>query len=222
MRKKSPTLRKYLRDYRVYGKRGLLPREQRSDTGKRHAMSPRMENIVAGLRFSQRDLPVKAVFERASQKAILLGEPEPTLWQVRQVCDGIADHVKTVADERFGDYREKYRITYRYYFDGSVIVYQIDFTPVDVLLRDVRSRGFHTQSKETRAFLTTCVECSSRLVMSHLFTYDTPNSSDIAKVLHAAMTTSENKPYGGVPDTVWVDRGKQLISKHMQQIATSS
>ncbi len=124
-----------------------------------------------------------------------------------------------VADGRYGEYRSKHRMTYRYHFDGSVIIYQIDFTPVDVLLKDIRKRGFHTKSEETRAYLITCVECSSRLVMGYLFTYDTPKSSDIAKVLHMALTTSENKPYGGIPDAVWVDGGKQLISKHMQQIA---
>ena len=213
------TLRKYLRDYRADGLKGLLPREQRADKGKRHAMSQRMEGIIAGLRFSQHDLPIRAVFERACQRAALLGEPEPTPWQVRQICDGIAEEVKEVADGRYGDYRSSHRMTYRYHFDGSVIVYQIDFTPVDVLLKDVRPRGFHTKSEETRAYLITCVECSSRLVMGYLFTYDVPCSSDIAKVLHMALTTSENKPYGGIPDAVWVDGGKQLVSKHMQQIA---
>ncbi len=213
------TLRKYLRDYRTDGLKGLLPREQRADTGKRHAMSQRMEGIVAGLRFSQHDLPIRAVFERACQRATLLGEPEPTQWQVRQICDGIAEEVKEVADGHYGDYRSAHRMTYRYHFDGSIIVYQIDFTPMDVLLKDIRKRGFHTKSEETRAYLITCVGCSSRLVMGYLFTYDTPNSADIAKVLHMALTTSENKPYGGIPDAVWVDGGKQLISKHIQQIA---
>lgn len=213
------TMRKYLRDYRTHGLKGLLPQEQRADTGKRHAMSLRMQSIIAGLRFSRRGLPVRAVFEEACQRASLLGEPEPTLWQVRQVCDGIAKEVKQIADGDFGNYRSHNRMTYRYHFDGSVIVYQIDFTEVDVLLKDIRPRGFHTKSKTTRAYLITCVECSSRLVMGYLFTYDVPKSSDIAKVLHMALTTSENKPYGGIPDAVWVDGGKQLVSKHMQQIA---
>lgn len=212
------TLRKYLRDYRAYGLRGLLPRERR-DKGHCHTISPRMESIIAGIRFSQRDLPLHEVHTRARQRAGLLAEPEPTLWQVRQVCDQIPEQVKEIADERYGDYRSKHRMTYRYHFDGSVIVYQIDFTRVDVLLRDVRRRSVRTKSQEVRAYLITCVECSSRLVMGYLFTYDTPNSANIATVLHDALLVSENKPYGGTPDAVWVDGGKQLISKHMQQIA---
>ena len=121
------------------------PGEQRADKGKRHSMSQRMEGIVKGLRFSQYELPVRAVFERTCQRAALLGEPEPTLWQVRQVCDGIAEEVKEIADGQYGDYRSYHRMTYRYHFDGSVIVYQIDFTRVDVLLKDKRPRGFHTK-----------------------------------------------------------------------------
>lgn len=213
------TLRKYLRDYKADGLRGLLPCEQRSDKGRRHNLSERMEGIIVGIRLSQSDLPMHEVHTRASQRAVLLAEPGPTLWQVRRVCDGIAKEVKEVADGRYGEYRNKHRITYRYHFDGSVIVYQIDFTRVDVLLKDVRRRGFHTQSVEVRAYLTTCIECSSRLVMGYLFTYDTPNSANIATVLHDALITSENKPYGGIPSAVWVDQGNQLISNHMQQIA---
>jgi putative transposase len=212
------TMRKYLRDYRANGLRGLLPRERR-DKGHCHTLSSRMENVVAGVRLSQRELPLHAVHRQSCQRARLLGEPEPTLWQVRQICDHLSEHVKEIADERYGDERSAHRMTYRYYFDGSVIVYQIDFTPVDVLLKDARKRSLRTQSGETRAFLITCVECSSRLVMSYLFTYDTPNSANIATVLHDALMVSENKPYGGIPDAVWVDKGKQLISKQMQQIA---
>jgi hypothetical protein len=60
---------------------------------------------------------------------------------------------------------------------------------------------------------------STQVIMGYLFTYDTPNSTNIATVLHDALTVSENKPYGGIPSAVWVDQGNQLISNHMQQIA---
>jgi hypothetical protein len=213
------TVRKYLRDYKAHGLQGLVPCEQRSDKGRCHNMSERMEGVVAGIRLTRRDLPTRKVHEEACQRAILLGEPEPTPWQVRRICDSIPAQVKEIADERYGDYRSKHRITYRYHFDGSVIVYQIDFTPVDVLLTDIRRRGVRTKSEAVRAYLITCVECSSRLIMAYLFTYDTPNSTNIATVLHDALTVSENKPYGGIPSAVWVDQGKQLISNHMQQIA---
>jgi hypothetical protein len=213
------TLRQYIHDYRTQGGlRGLLPPEERSDKGHRHHMSERMDNLIAGLRFSQADIPLHRVHTLACQRARLLGEPEPSLWQVRQVCDGLSDEMKEIADGRYGTYRNKHRTTYRYHFDGSVIVFQIDYTPVDVLVKDKR-RGIHTKSKEIRPFLILCMESSSRLTMAAMLSYDDPTSDDIALVLREALITTENKPYGGIPHAVWIDKGPQMISHHMHQIA---
>ena len=213
------TLRDYLFKYKKWGLAGLLPKEERSDKGHPHNMSPLMEDIIAAIRFSQIDIPLHEVHRQAAQRARLLGEPEPTPWQVRYICDHISDEEKLVADKRFGQFRSKRRLTYRFHFDGSVIIYQIDFTPVDVLLRDIRRRGRQTASKEFRPYLITCIECSSRLVLAWLFTYDVPNSNNIAAVIRDALLVSDEKPYGGIPHAIWVDGGKQLISHHIQRIA---
>ncbi len=213
------TLRDYLYKFKKWGLVGLLPKEERSDKGHPHNMTPLMEDIIAAIRFSQMDIPLHEVQRQAAQRARLLGEPEPTLWQVRYICDQIPDEVKLVADKRFGEFRSKRRLTYRFYFDGSVIVFQIDFTPVDVLLRDIRRRGRQTASKEFRPYLITCMEASSRLVLAWLLTYDVPNSNNIAAVIRDALIVSDEKPYGGIPHTIWVDGGKQLISHHIQRIA---
>lgn len=156
---------------------------------------------------------------QACQRARLLGEPEPTLWQVRYICDRIPEEVKLVADKRFGTFRSERRLTYRFQWDGSVIVYQLDFTKADVLVRDIRRRGYRGPSKEIRPWLITCTECSSRLILSWLFTYDVPNSNNIAAVIRDALIVSDEKPYGGIPHAIWVDQGKQLISHHVQRIA---
>src|SRR5258708_5533373 len=213
------TMRDYLAKYKKWGVAGLLPKEERSDKGHPHNLTPLMEDIVAALRFSQMDIPLHEVHRLACQRARLLGEPEPTLWQVRFVCDRIPEEVKLVADKRFGTYRSERRLTYRFQFDGSVIIYQIDFTRVDVLVRDIRRRSFRKPSEEIRPYLISCMECSSRLVLSWLFTYDTPNSNNIAAVIRDALIVTDEKPYGGIPHAIWVDQGKQLISHHIQRIA---
>ncbi len=213
------TLRDYLAKYKKWGLAGLLPKEERSDKGHPHNMSELIEDIIAALRLSQMDIPLHEVLRQACQRARLLGEPEPTLSQVRYVCDRIPEEVKLVADKRFGQFRSERRLTYRFHFDGSVIIYQIDFTKVDVLVRDIRRRGYRKPSEEIRPYLITCIECSSRLVLAWLFTYDFPNSNNIAAVIREALITTDEKPYGGVPHAIWVDRGNQLISHHIQQIA---
>lgn len=207
-------MRVYLASHKQWGIDGLLPKEERSDKGHPHNLSALMEDIIAALRFSQMDIPLHEVHRLACQRARLLGEPEPTLSQVRFVCDRIPKEVKQVADKRFGDFRSERRLTYRFQFDGSVIIYQIDFTKVDVLVRDIRKR-----SEEIRPYLITCMECSSRLVLAWLFTYDYPNSADIAAVIRDALLVTDEKPYGGIPHAIWVDQGKQLISHHIQRIA---
>ena len=213
------TLRYYLAKYKKWGLAGLLPKEERSDKGHPHNMSELMEDIIAALRYSQMDIPLHEVLRQACQRAHLLGEPEPTLWQVRYVCDRIPEEVKLYADKRFGEFRSKRRLTYRFQFDGSVIIYQIDFTQVDVLVRDIRRRGYRKPSEELRPYLITCIESSSRLVLAWLFTYDVPNSNNIAAVIREALIATDEKPYGGVPHAIWVDQGEQLISHHIQQIA---
>ncbi len=213
------TMRDYLYKYKKWGLAGLLPKEERSDKGHPHNMSPLMEDIIAAIRFSRIDIPLHEVHRQACQRAHLLGEPEPTSWQVRYICDRIPEEEKLVADKRFGEFRSKRRLTYRFQFDGSVIIYQIDFTKVDVLLRDIRRRGLQRPSKEFRPYLITCMECSSRLILSWLFTYDVPNSNNIAAVIRDALLVTDEKPYGGIPHAIWVDGGKQLVSHHIQRIA---
>ncbi len=213
------SMRVYLASHKKWGIDGLLPKEERSDKGHPHNLSVLMEDIIAALRFSQMDIPLHEVHRLACQRAHLLGEPEPTLSQVRFVCDRIPEEVKQVADKRFGDFRSERRLTYRFQFDGSVIIFQIDFTKVDVLVRDIRKRSFRKPSEEIRPYLITCMECSSRLVLAWLFTYDYPNSADIATVIRDALLETDEKPYGGIPHAIWVDQGKQLISHHIQRIA---
>ncbi len=213
------SLRDYLSKHKKWGLAGLLPKQERSDKGHPHNTSELMEDIIGAIRFSQMDIPLHEVHTQACQRAHLLGEPEPTLWQVRFVCDRIPEEEKLVADKRFGDFRSERRLTYRFQFDGSVIIYQVDFTKVDVLVRDIRRRGYRSPSEEIRPWLTTCMECSSRLVLAWLLTYDVPNSNNIAAVIRDALIVTDEKPYGGIPHAIWVDQGNQLISHHIQRIA---
>jgi putative transposase len=214
------TLRKYLHDYRTHeGRDGLLPKEERSDKGRFHAISQRMIDIIMGIRLSHKDIPLHQVHTLACQKAELLVEPVPSLWQARQICASIPKEVIEIADGRYNEYRNRHRTTYRYYFDGSIIIYQLDFTRVDVLVEDIRRRSARSKSKEIRPRLTICLESSSRLIMGFLFTYDDPTSYDIACVLHNALLITQQKSYGGIPHAAWVDKGSQFISRHMHQIA---
>jgi len=212
------TVRNYLRDYRSYRLAGLT-RRTRSDKGHYHNLSERMVRIIQGIRFSKYRPPLHEVHQRACEVARLLGEPEPSEWHVREICKAIREEVLLLADGRRGDFRDDYRITHPLPFDGSVIVYQLDWHWVDVLVKDIRKKGVQKKSKETRPYLTLCLEASAGLVIAAAFSYDVPDQFTIASVIRDALLAPEYKPYGGIPDEIWVDQGDQMISRHVQAIA---
>jgi putative transposase len=212
------TVRNYLRDYRSYGLAGLT-RRTRSDKGHYHNLSERMINIIHGIRFSKYRPPLHDVHRRAGEIARLIGEPEPSEWQVRQVLKDIPRGVILLADGRRGDFRDDIRITHPLPFDGSVIVYQLDWHRVDVLAKDIRKKKFRKKSKETRPYLTLCLDANFGLVIAAAFSYDVPDQFTIASVIRDALLAPLYKPYGGIPDEIWVDQGDQMISRHVQAIA---
>jgi transposase InsO family protein len=207
-----------VRRYQIDGVWGLAPERDPERMHRPRNQIPPIDDAAATPE-KRMDIPLHEVHRQACQRARLLGEPEPSDWQVRYICDRIPEEVKPVADKRFGTLRSERRLTYRFQFDGKVIIYQIDFTQVDVLVRDIRRRGYRGPSEEIRPWLITCTESSSRLVLSWLFTYHVPNSNNIAAVIRDALIVSDEKPYGGIPHAIWVDQGKQLISHHIQRIA---
>jgi len=213
------TVRRLLSLYKTYGPSGLV-HKTRSDKGSFHNLSDRMQLLIKGIRYSKYDMTLSEVHEKACEKARLLGEPEPSMWQVREVLRTIDEQVLTVADGRLGVYRNKFRTTYRFRFDGTIIIYQSDWTIVPVLIKDLRHEGIKRKGGETRPYMTTCVEASSGIPVAAIFTYDVPNRFTIGTVIHDALLITPKKPYGGIPDEIWVDQGKQMISKHVQRIAS--
>jgi len=212
------TIRRLLSLYKTYGPSGLVPKT-RSDTGSFHNLSDRMKRLIKGIRYSKYDMTLSEVHEKACEKARLLGEPEPSMWQVRAVLRTIDEQVLTVADGRLGEYRDTFRTTYRFRFDGTIIIYQIDWTEVPVLIKDLRRTGVRRKGGETRAYMTLCTEASSGIPTAAIFTYDVPDRFTIGDVIHDALLITAKKPYGGIPDEIWVDQGKQMISEHVRQIA---
>jgi putative transposase len=87
-----------------------------------------------------------------------------------------------------------------------------------VLVRDLRAPSHRSLSGEIRPYLTLVIDSASRLVMAGLFSYDPPDRFMVAAAIRAAMQTSERKPFGGVPDEIWVDNGKDLIAAHVHQL----
>ncbi len=212
-------LRYYHTRYQRYGLAGLAPRA-RTDRGKPHGLSPHMTQVVESLRLTHRDAPVRYVYELACQYASAAGEAPPTLYQVRSICAQIPEPVRLLADGREGEFRNRYRLTYPIRHDPHRVVWQIDHKdPLHVMVRDLRAVSHRRTSGEVRPFLTMVVDSASRLVMAGLFSYDEPNRFTVAAAIREAMLTNEHKAFGGVPDEIWIDNGKDLVARHVYQLA---
>ncbi len=212
-------LRYYHTHYRRYGLAGLAP-QARTDKGKHHNLSPHMVQLIESLRLTHRDAPVRSVYELACQYAATLGETSPSPRQVRSICEQIPAAVRLLADGREGEFRNRYRLTYPIRHDPHRVVWQIDHkAPLHVMVRDLRAPSHRCSSGEIRPFLTMVVDSASRLVMAGLFSYDEPNRFTVAAAIRDAMLTSERKTFGGVPDEIWIDNGKDLIAHHVYQLA---
>ncbi len=216
----SSTLWLYLKQYRAAGLSGLAPKD-RSDKHGHHRLTPRMQEVIRGVRLSQPDKPIRSVYKAVCQKAEALGEPAPSEWQVRQICAEIPHAAVLLADGRDDEFRNRYEVTRRMEQirqQDFRIIYMIDHTPVDVLVKDLRGPKYRTQSGEVRPWLTTCVDSRSRLLMAAVFGYDRPDRYTVAAAIRDAVLTSEDKLYGGIPHEIWVDNGKELVSHHVSQL----
>jgi putative transposase len=215
------TLWNYLADYREYGLQGLAPRE-RSDKGTSHIISPRMRNVITGLLLQRRRrLSINQVHAEACKRARALGEPEPSKWQVRVISASIPQSDKLLAEGREKEFKNKFGFTYGMtYLDtwNPQIIYEIDHTQIDVLAKDIRPPKYQTKSGEIRPWLTLCIERRSRLIMAAILSYDRPDQYTVAAAIREAILVSDDKPYGGVPDIILVDNGKELLSHHIQLI----
>ena len=215
------TLWNYLADYLEYGLPGLAPRE-RSDKGKSHIISPHMRHVIEGLCLpKRRRRSINKIHEEASKRARALGEPEPSKWQVRVISANIPKPDKLLAEGREEKFKSKYGITYSLAFLeewNPQVILEIDHTQIDVLAKDMRPEKYQSKSGEIRPWLTLALERRSRLIMAAIFSYDRPDQYTVAAAIREAILTSDDKPYGGIPDIILVDNGKELLSHHIQHI----
>ncbi len=212
------TLRDYHTRFRRDGLVGLVPCSRR-DKGTCHLLSSQMVQFIESLRLTHRDATVRFVYEQACQHAATTGERAPGLWQVRSICAQIPAPVRLLADGREDEFRNRYRLTYPIAHDPHRIVWQIDHkAPLHVLVRDLRAPSHRSPKGEVRPYLTLVIDSASRLVMAGLFSYDPPDRFMVAAAIRAGMLTAQHKPFGGVPDEIWVDNGKDLIANHVHQL----
>lgn len=210
----SRTLWTDLSRHQKYGPFGLT-NFGRTDKDGRHG-EDWYTRIIVACRLSKKDATVNWIYDEVCRRARRSGRLEPTRWRVRSVCEQISRGVKAIADGREDDFRNSSRFAGRLKIDG--VVYEIDHTPVDVLVRDLRSEKYRTKSGLVRPWLTLVIEAQSRVVLAAVFSYDQPDRFTVAEAIRRALIITDSHPYGGIPGEIWIDRGEDLTSKHIRVI----
>lgn len=160
------TLWNYRRAYQMEGMVGLAPKKRKGEV----QLSPPIADAIVGIRMKYPKISIAEIHRQISQLAQQAGETIPSQWQVRQVCKRIPEAELLWGTGEKKIFRSKYRVSSSITFEG--VVYQIDHTLVDVLVRDIRSLKYRTKSGEVRLWLTTCIEANSRCVVAYKFSYD--------------------------------------------------
>lgn len=205
----------YIHDYRKSGIFGLVE-QRRSDRYQYHSISPRMILIIRGLRFSKRNCTVRDALNRACEIARILGEAEPSEWQVRSIFAQIPDPIKHLADGDERTFRDNDRFTHRMIWDITFMVAAIDHVePMHIYVKDTRRR-YRAKSGEIRPYLTLAIDFPTRLVMGFRLSYDKPDRFIVAATLRECFLPSPLKPFVTRPKQVKVDNGKALNAHHVQ------
>ncbi|HEU5379807.1 MAG TPA: hypothetical protein VFV38_30665, partial [Ktedonobacteraceae bacterium] len=212
------TIRTYWHDFRTYGFLGLAP-QHRPDQDHHYKISPRMIGIIEGIRLSHVDFPVRATWEEACKRAHLLGEVEPTLWQVRSIIKAIPDAVKFLADRREKEFRNHSRLTHRVDWSGQPCTILIDHVhPLHILVKDQRRAPWRAESGEIRPYMCLALERGGRLVPAVRFSYDPPDRYMVGACFRDLLRASPLKPFVVTPYEACVDNGRDLISHYVWQL----
>lgn len=103
---------------------------------------------------------------------------------------------------------------------GSPLVYGIYTTLINVEIVDRRCRPYRTASGRLRPYFTFCFAPKARLVMSHTLGLDPPDQRSLVTLLYAAIMQSPEKPYGGIPDEIWLESQISFALPIQHELAT--
>ena len=197
-----------------------LARKIRRDRGNHHGLAPAMVELVEDIRLTNPGWSCRAVYDKAREEAVKRDLAAPSKWQVREIIANIPKPVKALADKRENQFRNNYRFTYRMIRGDELrAMYLIDSTLIDTLSLDQRKKKFKKKSGEIRLWLTLAIESFSRVVVAYVITYDRPDKYTIAEAIRQSLLTETDKPFGGVPNEIWVDNGKEYRADHVALLA---
>jgi putative transposase len=207
------TLQRWVAAYRRAGLPALA-RKTRADSGERRGISDRLRQAVEGLALEKPPLPLTSVHRQVRQFALMIGEPVPSYWVVRDIVLNLPEDLRTLAHQGARRFGELYEMVHRREASKPNAVWQVDHAQLDiVLLQEDGSVG--------RPWLTAVIDDYSRAIAGYYLSFDPPSTLRTSLALRQGIWRKSDPHWQvcGIPDVLYSDNGADFTSKHLEQVA---
>lgn len=201
---------------KVFEREGLvgLVRRKRSDRQKPRTCDEEMVRRIRGWYLGRPRLTMRLVWKRAVAWARETGRREPNERTVERICASVRRATRCLARQGEKSYYDRFEPVARFEVDRPNQRWHMDHTPMDILL--VRPKR-----KPAHPWLTMVLDAYSRAPMGYHLGFDKPSTVEVSLALRKAILPKKTPdwPMCGIPDSIFVDRGQELISEHMKTVA---
>lgn len=206
-----PTLRRWLRLYRLHGLAGLH-RRVRSDRGQRHLPS-QLVSLIEGLALQKPRRSVAAVHRVACETARQQSWAEPSYATVHALVAALDPAVVLLAQDGAKAHAQRFDLLYRREAAQPNQIWQADHTQLDILVQGV-------DGVPVRPWLTVVIDDHSRAVAAYQLTVSPPNALQTALALRRAIWRKAEPGWTicGIPEVLYTDHGCDFTSRHIEQV----
>lgn len=174
-----PTLRRWLRLYRLHGLAGLH-RRIRSDRGQRHLPS-QLASLVEGLALQKPRRSVAGIHRVACETARQQKWPEPSYATIHAVVAALDPALVLLAQEGSQAHAQRFDLLHRREADRPNQIWQADHTELDILV-------LGSDGAPVRPWLTVVIDDHSRAIAAYQLTTSPPNALQTALALRRAIS----------------------------------
>jgi putative transposase len=153
------------------------------------------------------------VHRQVRQFALMIGEPCPSYWVIRDIVLNLPEDLRTLAHQGARRFGELYEMVHRREASRPNALWQVDHTELDIKLLREGSSG--------RPWLTAVIDDYSRAIAGYYLSFDPPSSLQTSLALRQGIWRKSDPHWQicGIPDVLYVDNGADFTSEHLQQVA---
>ena len=206
------TLRRWIKNYRAESLAGLT-HKTRSDKGEHRKLPEMLEKHIIALALQRPKLSITTIQRQVARIAEQNQLNVPKYGTVYQVVRNLSPALMTLAHEGSVAYRDKYEIIFRRESKQANELWQIDHTPLDILLLDEKGIG-------QKPWLTIIQDDYSRAIMGYFLSFDAPCAVNTALALRQAIWRKSNEQWQccGIPEQLYSDNGSDFTSEHIKKV----